>query len=896
MQAEEDDGRVLEKVEASFRVEMGGAWEEWEVAEFRVNESISEPYYGVVEISRKSRDEDYAKWLGRSCFLELRRGYDRRRYFKGLVFRVECLEAEDGYDVALVEFGAALAALAQGEDSQIFENRTAPEVIDEVLKEGLERFGRKARLSLSRTYARREYCVQWKESDLNFVRRLMADEGLGFYFDQGADAKGDKETLVIVDNNDAYPEIETMGSVQEVEPLQDIPSSATNDATKADFRARIIDDATGEPMPRVKIGIRLADGSIRNLVSGGDGLVEVLDVEPGSHTLNGAAAGATVRDVLEVVALGESSEANGAASGVSASKGPGKTTRRHTADASTGPSSYNLVVIEQHRVKTGETLEKIAAQYDLSRATLAHFNWGVYSPEEVEEKLRDELGCTQKDANGRYLLTDDADPGLLFIPKAWSESGLSTGEQHTVRVRAPEEGLQDLVLELQYDPDDPPEESVKGGTLILETEDGSWTHELPIGALSEVQPHVLKASFPAPPVGCRLGLILDLNDGRERVDLFADVDASTEESLVLIPRSFPARLLRGKKFLRVRALPNHSKLDLPPQKSLGLLAYEEPVRVSEPIADLTLSPGAIVFPPRTAGGAYPVFEVGPPMHPEINHDHGFLDNHADRADFTHPGKCYLDNSKRREPTWEDRKKLARWRIALGLAEAGHVTPAALVPKSIAEEANLARELKDGLPAYHHFQYGDGKPRAVDYESFLAAKDDGYVKGDASGAKILDSAIEDTRAAAIELDEMQFPGSPGRRRFEMRSQVITVCKENPRYPYPVTQNWQKAIGGHPIWITAAVEVDADPATKRRDFRVMMRIHAEDMYNFDPGKRDIATGILDDANGLFEITGLANEYLNTGEANRTISFSVSLDPAPDKRMRPGDESIVGGNEAR
>ena len=201
---------ILEKVDATFKIEQDGTWEEWEVLEFRIKEVLGAPYFGDVEIARKTQQADFSKWFGKSCVLVLARGEDQKRLFKGLAFGVYRQEAGEGYMVARVELGAALLALLDGERTRVFENRTAPEIIEEVLKEGLQQHDRKVRMSLSRSFDLRESCVQWRESDMSFVQRLMAEEGMGCFFDQGEHETNDKETVVVVDSNDAYVEVETM--------------------------------------------------------------------------------------------------------------------------------------------------------------------------------------------------------------------------------------------------------------------------------------------------------------------------------------------------------------------------------------------------------------------------------------------------------------------------------------------------------------------------------------------------------------------------------------------------------------------------------------------------------------------------------------------------------------
>ena len=114
-------------------------------------------------------------------------------------------------------------------------------------------------------------------------------------------------------------------------------------------------------------------------------------------------------------------------------------------------------------------------------------------------------------------------------------------------------------------------------------------------------------------------------------------------------------------------------------------------------------------------------------------------------------------------------------------------------------------------------------------------------------------------------------------FSITSNAIVVGGD-PLFPYPATENWQKAIGGHSIWISASVTVAADKESRLPTFTMFMTIHAEDRYNFNPGQHDIATGIPDADNGLFEITGLAKQYTQYA----TLTQIETWDGAP--RMRP------------
>ncbi len=95
-----------------------------------------------------------------------------------------------------------------------------------------------------------------------------------------------------------------------------------------------------------------------------------------------------------------------------------------------------IALVEEHRVKTGETLAGLAKSAGLSWQQLAQFNWGTADPDKINEHLRDEVGCTKKTKDGRNYVFDDSDhPGIVFIPKPWEQKGLATDQIHTIRVR-----------------------------------------------------------------------------------------------------------------------------------------------------------------------------------------------------------------------------------------------------------------------------------------------------------------------------------------------------------------------------------------------------------------------------------------------------------------------------
>lgn len=125
--------------------------------------------------------------------------YDhKRRYFNGVVSRF----THHSFDESFVHYTAEIVPwawlLTLTSDCRIFQDKTVPEIIKEVfddLKKDYPDFVT-YQDSLGRNdYTRIDYCVQYRETDFNFVSRLMEQEGIYYFFDHEAD----KHTLVLAD-------------------------------------------------------------------------------------------------------------------------------------------------------------------------------------------------------------------------------------------------------------------------------------------------------------------------------------------------------------------------------------------------------------------------------------------------------------------------------------------------------------------------------------------------------------------------------------------------------------------------------------------------------------------------------------------------------------------------
>ena len=121
----------------------------------------------------------------------------KTRNFHGRVGEIRALEAAGGdarWELLLRPWTWFLSRTA---DCRIFQTLSAIEIVKTVFKKyPIAVIDDRLRGS----YATRDYCVQYRETDLAFVSRLLEDEGVTFWFSQ------DKEQhkLVLADNNDAF--------------------------------------------------------------------------------------------------------------------------------------------------------------------------------------------------------------------------------------------------------------------------------------------------------------------------------------------------------------------------------------------------------------------------------------------------------------------------------------------------------------------------------------------------------------------------------------------------------------------------------------------------------------------------------------------------------------------
>jgi type VI secretion system secreted protein VgrG len=180
----------------------------WRVRHVALDEGLSEPYELVVDLLLDEAAPDPESLLATSCELLIDRD-GLTRSVCGVVMRVELHDPlEDQQPLRLVVV-PALRLLEQRVDTRLWQGMSALAIVEEVLGAALSDYGREVDTShLQGSYTAREYVVQYHESDLDFVSRLLEDEGIAYRFDH--DHGTGREVMVLEDGADHWPEIVTL--------------------------------------------------------------------------------------------------------------------------------------------------------------------------------------------------------------------------------------------------------------------------------------------------------------------------------------------------------------------------------------------------------------------------------------------------------------------------------------------------------------------------------------------------------------------------------------------------------------------------------------------------------------------------------------------------------------
>ncbi|MBK1694018.1 type VI secretion protein ImpA [Chromatium weissei] len=135
--------------------------------------------------------------LGTAMTVALTLANNGRRFYNGYVSRFSFTGFYGRYACYQAVLVPLLWFLSRSADCRIFQNKTVPIIVKEIFsKYGLTDIADRC----SGSFRQWEYCVQYRETDLNFVNRLLEHEGIYYFFEH----EDGKHTLVFANGSAAH--------------------------------------------------------------------------------------------------------------------------------------------------------------------------------------------------------------------------------------------------------------------------------------------------------------------------------------------------------------------------------------------------------------------------------------------------------------------------------------------------------------------------------------------------------------------------------------------------------------------------------------------------------------------------------------------------------------------
>ena len=165
-----------------------------------VREGLSQLTHTTIEFKATKAPPKLKTLVGKRMSVGFKTPSDDERNLSGICVSVEALGFKDGFQQFAAEVRPWLWLLTRASNNRIFQNMNAVQIIEKVFSDhGLSDYQSK----VNETPAEREYCVQYRETDFEFVSRLMQEEGIYFFFDN-ATATGALEKLILCDGLSAH--------------------------------------------------------------------------------------------------------------------------------------------------------------------------------------------------------------------------------------------------------------------------------------------------------------------------------------------------------------------------------------------------------------------------------------------------------------------------------------------------------------------------------------------------------------------------------------------------------------------------------------------------------------------------------------------------------------------
>jgi type VI secretion system secreted protein VgrG len=174
------------------------------------SEGLSELFSFEVELLHEEEEAGYAptmvdanSLLGQSVTVAISQRDGTTREFTGMVNQFSQGTRHTRFSFYYMTIVPHVWLLTQNYQSRIFQQKSVPDILREVFT------GFEVAWEIQGTFAPRNYCVQYRESDFDFASRLMEEEGIYYYFEHS----GGKHKMVVGNTPQSHRDCPSKSSI-----------------------------------------------------------------------------------------------------------------------------------------------------------------------------------------------------------------------------------------------------------------------------------------------------------------------------------------------------------------------------------------------------------------------------------------------------------------------------------------------------------------------------------------------------------------------------------------------------------------------------------------------------------------------------------------------------------
>lgn len=183
---------------------------------FTAMERLSEPFTVIADVIIQEGQDSLHDHLGAKISIEVLAGPARSRFFHGRLWEVAELFSDTAGSHYRLTLKPWTNFLDMNIENRIYQTKKVDEIAQDIIgrRSGM---GPKLQFTLNASYPTLDYCVQWAESDFDFISRLFERFGIYYHFAHTTA----EHTMMAVDDKLSHNPVSGISEPIEVKPYSD---------------------------------------------------------------------------------------------------------------------------------------------------------------------------------------------------------------------------------------------------------------------------------------------------------------------------------------------------------------------------------------------------------------------------------------------------------------------------------------------------------------------------------------------------------------------------------------------------------------------------------------------------------------------------------------------------